>query len=137
MKKIVWVFLFMVCSTLMLQLFGRSTLSDKINLSREGGTTRTASVQSMGTSAEAKGVEPIIEAFISQNVISLSVQNYRGGAWVEIIGPREVKQSYIEVYDMGFEVVDLSSLRAGEYTIRIRLGSEVYSGTFKKGTNGR
>lgn len=136
MKKIVWVFLLMVCSTLMLQLFGRSTLSDKINLSREGGTTRAASVQSMRT-AEGQAAEPVIEAFISQNVISLSVQNYRGGAWVEIIGPREVKQNYIEVYDMGFEVVDLSSLRAGEYTIRIRLGSEVYIGTFKKGTNGR
>lgn len=136
MKKTMWVFLFMtVCSTFLFTVSAQSQLADRINLSREGGTTRGASA--MNQSYGVQAVTPIVEAYNSQQVISISVQNYRGGAWVEIIGPREVKQSYIEVYDMGFDVVNLSGLRAGQYTIRITLGTEVYTGTFKKESYGR
>ncbi|WP_298649996.1 hypothetical protein [uncultured Proteiniphilum sp.] len=142
MKKTVWVlFLMTMCSGL---LFSASIdnanevkddVQDRIALGRLGGTTRGANA--MSSTFSVQSVEPVVEAYNSQNVISISVQNYRGGAWVEIIGPREAKQSYFEVYDMGFEVVNLSGLRAGEYTIRITLGSEVYTGTFKKVLYGR
>ncbi|WP_148038956.1 hypothetical protein [Proteiniphilum sp. X52] len=136
MKKTMGVFfLITMCSAFLFSVSAQSQLSDRINLSREGGTTRSASA--MSSTLGVQPAEPVVEAFNSQSVISISVQNYRGGAWVEIIGPREVRQSYIEVYDMGFGVVNLSGLRAGQYTIRITLGSEVYTGTFKKASYGR
>lgn len=136
MKKTMWVFFFMtMCSAFLFSVSAQSQLADRINLSREGGTTRGASA--MNQSYGVQAATPIVEAYNSEQVISISVQNYRGGAWVEIIGPREVKQSYIEVYDMGFDVVNLSGLRAGQYTIRITLGTEVYTGTFRKGAYGR
>lgn len=135
MKKTMWVFLLTMCSALAFQLSAQSAISDKIDLGRLGGTTRMASA----TVNNASGVQsaPVVEAFNAQNVISLSIQNYRGGAWVEVIGPREVRQSYIEVYDMGFGVVNLAGLRAGEYTLRITVGSEVYTGTFRIASYGR
>lgn len=136
MKKAVFTFFFMaVCSAFLFSVSAQSHLSDRIELSRLGGTTRSA-----GAMNRAMGVQPsqpIVEATNDQNVISISVQNYRGGVWVEVIGPREVRQNYIEVYDMGFGVVNLSGLRAGQYTIRITLGSEVYTGKFRKGSYGR
>lgn len=134
MKKSMLV-LFMTISCAFLFSVAADQLSDKIELGRLGGTTRMASA----TVNNASGVQfaPVVEAFNAQNVISLSIQNYRGGAWVEVIGPREVRQSYIEVYDMGFGVVNLAGLRAGEYTLRITVGSEVYTGTFRIASYGR
>lgn len=138
MKKTMWVLFLAMCGAFLnLNVSNaQDPVQDRINLGREGGTTRVASMM-MNGSFGAQPVEPVVEAYNAQNVISISVQNYRGGAWVEIIGPREVKQSYIEVYDMGFEVVNLAGLRAGQYTIRITLGSEVYTGTFKIESYGR
>ena len=143
MKKTMWVFLFMtMCSGF---LFSSSIqksndikgdIQDKIELSREGGTTRGAS-STYSRGMEVPTATPIVEAFNAQEVLTLSIQNYRGGAWVEISGPREVKQSYVEVYDMGFDVVSLAGLRAGKYTIKITLGSEVFTGTFKIQSHGR
>ncbi len=142
MKKTMWVFLLMtMCSAFLFSVAIGNTsevkddLQDRINLSREGGTTRGASA--MSSTFGVQPAEPVVEAINSQSIISISVHNYRGGALVEIIGPREVRQSYIEVYDMGFDVVSLSGLRAGQYTIRITLGSEVYTGTFKIASYGR
>ncbi|SFS47752.1 hypothetical protein SAMN05216365_1087 [Porphyromonadaceae bacterium NLAE-zl-C104] len=136
MKKTMWVFLFMtMCSAFLFSVSAQSETADRIELGRLGGTTRSASA--MSSTLGVQPAEPVVEAFNSQSVISISVQNYRGGAWVEIIGPREARQSYIEVYDMGFGVVNLSNLRAGQYTIRITLGTEVYTGTFKKESYGR
>ena len=136
MKKTMWAFFFMtMCSAFLFSVSAQSETADRIELGRLGGTTRGASA--MGSTFDVQPASPIVEAYNSQEVISISVQNYRGGAWVEIIGPREVKQSYIEVYDMGFGVVNLSGLRAGQYTLRITLDSEVYSGTFKIESYGR
>ncbi len=78
----------------------------------------------------------LVEAHSSRNIVTISVQNYRGGAWVEIIGSKGAKQYYFEVYDMGFDVVSLSGLPADKYTIRIMLGTETFTGTFKKGMYG-
>ncbi len=134
MKKIIWLFLIAICSVSQFSASAQTntTLSDKIDLSRLGGTTRSAS-----SSYGIRPAAPIVEAFNAQNVISLSVQNYRGGVWVEVIAPREIRQSYIEVYDMGFGVVNLAGLRAGQYTLRITVGSEIYTGTFKIASYGR
>ncbi|HBG58259.1 MAG TPA: hypothetical protein DDX07_09635, partial [Porphyromonadaceae bacterium] len=61
----------------------------------------------------------------------------RGSAWVEIVGNKGAKQSFFEVYDMGFDAISLGGLPAGEYTIRITLGTEVFTGTFNKGKYGK
>lgn len=135
MKKTVWLgFFLMLLSASFFSLSAQSQLADKINLSREGGTTRGVQTteQTMGVSQD-----PVVDAVNLQDAVTVSVQNYSGSAWVEIIGSRGSKQTYIEVYDMGFGVVSLSGLRAGEYTIRITLGTIIYQGTFKKALYGR
>jgi len=113
----------------------KDDLEDYIALSREGGTTRIASQSSM-FSMQAVAVEPVVEAYHYRNVVTISVQNYRGSALVEIIGSKGAKQSFFEVYDMGFEAIPLNGIPAGEYTLRITLGTEVFTGTFNKGKNG-
>ena len=82
-------------------------------------------------------VEPQVEAYNLNNSIQISVQNYRGPVWVEIYGERGSKHANFEVYDMGFDVIRLSGIPAGEYNIRITVGSNVFSGTIYKGGNGR
>jgi len=122
-----------VCSTLVFPSNNKNEvkddIEDRIALGREGGTTRIADRM---FSMQAVTVEPEVEAYNYRNVVTISVQNYRGGAWVEITGSKGAKQSYFEVYDMGFEAVSLNGLPAGEYTIRITLDSDVFTGTFKK-----
>ncbi|MEL7598735.1 MAG: hypothetical protein AAGU18_01355 [Proteiniphilum sp.] len=113
----------------------KDDLEDKIALSREGGTTRIASASRM-FSIQSVTVEPEVEAYNYRNVVTISVQNYRGSALVEIIGSKGAKQSFFEVYDMGFEAIPLNGIPAGEYTLRITLGTEVFTGTFNKGKNG-
>lgn len=108
---------------------------DIIELSRHGGTTRAArqgmfSIQSVNSS-------PIVEASSSNNVLQISVQNYRGPVWVEIYGAKGAKQASFEVFEMGFEVIKLSGLGAGEYNIRITVGSDVFTGQLKKGKYGK
>lgn len=136
MKKTAVTLLAMMFGVFLFSLSAQSQLEDKIELSREGGTTRIASAGRMNTML-ANQVVPEVEAYSSQNAVTISVQNYRGNALVEIIGGRGGKQAFFQVYDMGFEVVDLSGLRAGEYTIRVTMGSEVFTGKFKKGMYGR
>lgn len=133
MKKTLWVFFLMtICSAFTFSVFS-DDFADRIDLSREGGTTRGAGIDQTGE----QGAGTIVEAINLQQVVTVSVQNYRGGVSIEIVGPRGVRQSYTEVYDSGSDVVDLSGLRAGQYTIRITLGSEVYTGKFKKDSYGR
>lgn len=136
-KTVMMLFIMAMCSMFLSVGYAQSELSDRISLGREGGTTRGVSAQSRTFSMQAMQVEPVVEAYVSENVVSVSVQNYRGSALVEIIGSRGSKQAFFQVYDMGFEVVNLSGMRAGEYTIRITLGTEVFTGTFKNGTYGR
>lgn len=136
MKKAVFTLFVMMAGVFLFSVSAQDYLEDRIELGREGGTTRIASANRMFSMQSSK-VEPVVEAYNLKDVISISVQNYRGNALVEVIGGRGGKQSFFQVYDMGFEVINLSGLRAGEYTIRISLGSEVYTGKFKKGLYGR
>lgn len=112
-------------------------LEDKIALSKEG-TTRAAGTRSVMSmfGVQSIAAQPEVEAYSSNNVVTISILNYRGGAWVEIYGAKGAKQTYIEVYDMGFDVISMSGLGAGEYNIRITLESDVFTGTFNKGKNG-
>lgn len=136
MKKTVWIFLVVIIiGTFLSSLHAQSQLSDRINLSREGGTTR--SQRMMTRSAEASTVQPEVDASVSKNAVAISVQNYNGSVLVQIIGPREVKQNYIEVSDSRTESVNINGLRAGQYTIRITVGTDVYVGKFKKAAYGR
>jgi hypothetical protein len=135
MKKIMFaLFLMITSSALLFQVYAQDPVEDFIELSREGGTTRVAGISSMRSMSVADPV--MVGAFSSRNVVTISVENYRGGAWIEITGEGGARHSYFEVYDMGFEVIHLSGLRAGKYNIRITLDSGVYSGTFKKGKYG-
>lgn len=124
----------MMSGVLLFQVSAQDEVQDRIELGRLGGTTRA---QSRAFSMQTLQAEPVVEAFISENTVSVSVQNYRGSALVEVIGSRGAKQAFIQVYDMGFDVISLAGMRAGEYTIRVTLGTEVFTGTFKKGMNGR
>jgi hypothetical protein len=137
MKKLMFVLLLMIVgSALLFQVSAQDPVEDRIELGREGGTTRVASVNSI-MSISPISIDPVmVEAFSSRNVVTVSVENYRGGAWIEITGEGGARHSYFEVFDMGFEVIHLSGLRAGKYTIRITLDSGVYSGTFNKGKYG-
>jgi hypothetical protein len=137
MKKLMFVLLLMIVgSALLFQVSAQDPVEDRIELGREGGTTRVASVNSI-MSISPISIDPVmVEAFSSRNVVTVSVENYRGGAWIEITGEGGARHSYFEVFDMGFEVIHLSGLRAGKYTIRITLDSGVYSGTLNKGKYG-
>ena len=141
MKKLMFLFFFITfCSASVFSVSITSTnkvqddIEDKIELSRQGGTTRATDSYSMMLISPIDPV--IVEAHSSRNVVTVTVENYRGGAWIEITGEGGARRSYFEVYDMGFEVILLSGLRAGKYTIRITLDSGVYSGTLNKGKYG-
>ncbi len=99
---------------------------DRIAFSREGGTTRIATTI-------------IAEGLSDGNIMTVNVQNYRGGVWVEIVSGRGgVVESYFDVYDMGFGVVNISYLRAGTYYVRLLFDNgDVYVGTLVKSTYGR
>jgi len=68
----------------------KDDIQDRIELGREGGTTRIASASRM-FSIQSVAAEPVVEAFNYRNVITISVQNYRGTALVEIIGKKRSK----------------------------------------------
>jgi hypothetical protein len=108
---------------------------DHVALSKEGGTTRVAR-STFGIQSFAIAVEPVVEAQMGNNMVTVSVQNYRGTAIVEIYGDKGSKVHFFEVYDMGMDVISLSGLGAGEYRIRLTLGDSIYSGTIYKGKYG-
>ena len=110
-------------------------LEDRIELSREGGTTRIASNRTLNM--QSLKVEPVVEAYNTPSSVQISVQNYTGPVLVEIYGGRGVIQSTFEVYEVGFDEIILSGLRAGQYDISITVGSDVYTGVINKGGNGR
>lgn len=143
MKKAGFLFLMIVCSLLAIPANynneannkAQDDWEDKVELSRQGGTTRIASQRTF--SMQSVTVEPVVEAYSSKNVLQISVQNYRGPVWVEIYGSKGAKHTNFEVYDMGFEVISLSGLGTDEYNVRISVGSEVFTGKFNKGKYGR
>src|SRR5690554_3545007 len=100
MKKLMFVLLLMIVgSALLFQVSAQDPVEDRIELGREGGTTRVASVNSI-MSISPISIDPVmVEAFSSRNVVTVSVENYRGGAWIEITGEGGARHSYFEVFD--------------------------------------
>ena len=105
--------------------------SDKIFFMQQpGGTTRIASTMSLRAA-----VQPTVVGECKGDIVTLDIQNYVGEVMVEIIGEQgDVAQAYFNVYDMGFNVVNISSLRPGKYIINVITKSNVFVGEFiKKG----
>lgn len=108
---------------------------DKIDMSRIGGSTRAVGAE-MGVMSVPVGYV-VIDAHNLQEFVTIQVQNYRGGVWVEVIGSRGARRTYFQAYEIGFGIVLLGDLRPGSYTLRVTLESGVYEGSFNKRTYGR
>jgi hypothetical protein len=67
-----------------------------------------------------------------KTAVAISVVDFTGTAVVQIIGGRTSAQYYFDVNEMGYEVINIGTLRAATYTIRIILDNEVFEGTFVK-----
>lgn len=136
MKKLLFAsFLLLTCQGLFFQAEAQDYLEDKIELSRQGGTTRAVGDDMLMTSSMSVNTAPAtVDAYVMGDVVSVAVQNFRGGAWIEVIGEGGSRQSFFQVFDMGFEVLNLSGLKKGDYTIRvIQDDATIFSGEFKKG----
>lgn len=136
MKKLLFVsFLLLTCQGFFFQAEAQDYLEDKIELSREGGTTRAVPTNSatMMTSSTLMSAPSSVDAYVMDDVVSVAVQNFRGGAWIEVVGAGGSRQSFFQVFDMGFEVINISGLKKGNYTIRvIQDDATVFTGKFKK-----
>ena len=134
MKKLLFVsFLLLACQGLLFQTQAQDYLEDKIELSREGGTTRAVPTNPLQRTASVTTTTSTIDAYVTGDVVSVAVQNFRGGAWIEVVGEGGSRQSFFQVFDMGFEVLNLSGLKNGKYTIRvIQDDATIYSGKFMK-----
>jgi hypothetical protein len=121
----------LICSTLFFSSFAVSETNkvndeqDKILLSRIGGTTRGVTDVEVAATTDGK------------TTVAISVVDFTGTAVVQITGGRTSAQYYFDVNEMGYEVINIGTLRAATYTIRIILDSEVYEGTFVKEAVGR
>lgn len=116
----------LICSTL---FFSSNTLAetnkvndlqDHIALSRSGGTTRGVT-----------GVE-VTATTDGKTAVAISVTDFTGTAVVQIIGGRTSAQYSFYVNEIGYEVINIGTLREATYTIRIILDNEVFEGTFVK-----
>lgn len=131
MKTKLYFTIALICSALLSSSFVSAETNkvndqqDKIAFSKSGGTTRGV------TGVEVTGTTD------GKTNVTISVTDYIGTAIVQIIGGRTSAQYYMEVDEMGYEVINIGTLRAATYTIRIILGNEVYEGTFVKETVGR
>ncbi|MDD4778286.1 MAG: hypothetical protein PHV53_08375 [Fermentimonas sp.] len=143
MKKTGFLLLFMiVCTALVFpsNIKNANEVQDQwedlVELSREGGTTRIASTQSFSIQSFSVAVEPVVEAYMGKNALTVSVQNYSGPVFVEIYGAKGATSSFFEVFNNGVGVVTLEGLGADEYRIRITIGDITYTGTIYKGKYG-
>lgn len=136
MKKLLFAsFLFLLCQGLFFQAKAQDPVEDKIELSRQGGTTRAVPTNSatMMTSSTLMSAPSTVDAYVMGDVVSVAVQNFRGGAWIEVVGAGGSRQSFFQVFDMGFEVINISGLKKGNYTIRvIQDDATIFTGKFKK-----
>ena len=121
----------LICSTLFFSSFAVTETNkvndqqDKIVFSKIGGTTRGVTGVEVAATTDGK------------TTVAISVVDFTGTAVVQIIGGRTSAQYYFDVNEMGYEVINIGTLRAATYTIRIILDSEIYEGTFTKEAVGR
>ncbi len=127
--------MFFLCQGMAFQASAQDPVQDKIELSRQGGTTRAAGNSSMMVMSESpvSSAPVTVDAYVMGDVVSVAVQNFRGGAWIEVVGAGGSRQSFFQVFDMGFEVINISGLKKGNYTIRvIQDDATVFTGKFNK-----
>ena len=99
---------------------------DKIHFSKEG-TTRIATPTVIVMQGELHG-----------NELTISVLNYTGTVRVEILTSRGGIHYSFDVEEMGYGLVDVSSLRAGTYNVRLIIDNfDSYIGTITKPLRGR
>lgn len=116
----------LVCSTLFFSSFTVTENNkvndqqDKIVLSKIGGTTRGVTGVEVAATTDGK------------TTVAISVVDFTGTAVVQIIGGRTSAQYSFYVNEMGYEVINIGTLREATYTIRIILDNEVFEGTFVK-----
>lgn len=102
----------------------RPRTNEKIAVSRLGGTTRSTSYE-------------VDAYFQNNNLVSIDINNFMGSAKVTIFTGRGSIQRIFDINNFETMEIDLSSYRAGTYTIRIVLDGETYGGTFTKNLYGR
>jgi hypothetical protein len=116
----------LICSTLFFSSFAVTETnkvndqSEHIGLSRIGGTTRGVTGVEVAATTDGK------------TTVAISVTDFTGTAVVQIIGGRTSAQYSFYVNEMGYEVINIGTLREATYTIRIILDNEVFEGTFVK-----
>ena len=76
-------------------------------------------------------------SFDGKGDLEIFVTGFHGTAYVQVVGGRTSLQGSFDVYEMGYEVFGIGSIRAGSYTLRVILGTEEFEGTFEKATVGR
>ena len=103
----------------------KEKMSNEIRLSRQNKSTRSSS-------------DVVVEAFTDgKSDLEVMITGFNGTAVVQIITGRGSSQGYMDVYEMGYEVFNIGTLRAGTYTLCITVGDEVFEGTFEKVSVGR
>ena len=98
---------------------------DEIKLVHQKKSTRSVSEIEVEASFDGNGD---LEIFVT---------GFHGTAYVQVVGGRTSLQGSFDVYEMGYEVFGIGSIRAGSYTLRVILGTEEFEGTFEKATVGR
>ncbi len=131
MKRNVFLMGVLLCGALLFSAFTvekvedvKLDYQDKIELSRQGGTTRS-------------GSPIIVEAENTREELTLHIQNYTGAATVEISGGRTFRRVNFDVQGEAVEVINIATLRAGTYTLRVILDSETYVGILTQRQYGR
>lgn len=103
----------------------KEKMSNEIRLVQQKKSTRSSS-------------DVVVEAFTDgKSDLEVTITGFNGTAVVQIITGRGSSQGYMDVYEMGYEVFNIGTFRAGTYTLCITVGDEVFEGTFEKVSVGR
>ncbi len=92
---------------------------EKIKLEKHDSSTRSAT-------------NTLVEAYADDYIVSVSVENYTGDIYVQVYGAGGAAQTVFSCYNNGTDMLDISSLPAGTYTLSITLNNTTYTGTFVK-----
>ncbi len=93
--------------------------SKTILVEKENGGTRSA------TSTE-------VQAMLHGELLYITISDYTGEVWIEVAGSGGVLTQSDQIESNGQLSIDISSLQSGNYTLRIILENETYSGYFQK-----
>lgn len=123
MKKII-LMIFLSTSVFWFSSFSFGDLNNSddsktILVEKENGGTRSA------TSTE-------VQAMLHGELLYITISDYTGEVWIEVAGSGGVLTQSDQIESNGQLSIDISSLQSGNYTLRIILENETYSGYFQK-----